>query len=31
VFCVTMTAGADWWWTILILAGLSILVAEQFK
>ena len=31
VFCVILTVGADWWWTILILAGLSILVAEQFK
>jgi len=31
VFCVILTVGADWWWTILILAGLSILAAEQFK
>ena len=31
VFLVTQTLGADWWWTILILAGLSILAAEQFK
>jgi drug/metabolite transporter (DMT)-like permease len=31
VFSVTQTFGAHWWWTILILAGLSILVAEKAK
>jgi hypothetical protein len=31
VFSVTQNFGAHWWWTILILAGLSILVAEKAK
>jgi hypothetical protein len=31
VFCVILAAGAEWWWTIFILAGLSILAAELFK
>jgi len=31
VFCVILTVGVDWWWTIFVLTGLSILLAEQFK
>ena len=31
VFCVNLALGSDWWWTVFVLAGLSILVAEQFK
>jgi len=31
VFSVTQTFGAQWWWTILILAGFSILIAEKAK
>ena len=31
VFCVNLALGSDWWWTVFVLAGVSILVAEQFK
>ncbi|MFW6114279.1 MAG: hypothetical protein ACOC7K_00895 [bacterium] len=31
VFCVNLALDSDWWWTIFVLAGVSILVAEQFK
>lgn len=31
VFFVNLAFGSDWWWTVFVLAGLSILVAEQFK
>ncbi len=31
VLAVTQTFGARWWWTIFILTGLSILVAEKAK
>lgn len=31
VFCVNLALGSDWWWTVFVFAGLSILVAEQFK
>lgn len=29
VFFLTQTLGANWWWTVLVLAGLSILFAEK--
>ena len=31
VFILTLAFGQQWWWTILVLAGLSILVAERVK
>ncbi|MBN1854640.1 MAG: hypothetical protein JW829_18050 [Pirellulales bacterium] len=31
MFSVTQSFGAGWWWIILILVGLSILVAEKVK
>jgi len=31
VFFVTQTFGVHWWWTIFVLTGLSILVAEKAK
>ena len=29
VFFLTQTLGTNWWWTVLVLAGLSILFAEK--
>jgi hypothetical protein len=31
VFSVTLTFGANWWWTVFILVGLSVLIAEKAK
>ena len=31
VFTLTLTFGLQWWWTVLVLAGLSILIAERAK
>ncbi len=31
MFILTLSLGSRWWWTILVLAGLSLLAAEKVK